>query len=222
MTIPAFTDMKSFVKFLATLNLKETKSVNEYKDILLSLNSTFGDFDYVKKIINETDFLSAPASTKYHGDFKSGLVQHSLLTAYHFCKLICTELGNSDYIKDFSIADLFYTALFHDLCKADMYETSFRNQKDANDKWVKVPYYTVREDYTALGHGVESAMRLVRYEPRWASKEMYPLFQAVYWHMGFTDVSTTEEPQYHKALVTNPLVLLLYTADEMAAFWDKV
>jgi len=69
--------------------------------------------DYLK---TETDFFTAPASTKYHNSFEGGLVVHSLLTT----TLLFKSVENL-----FSIAQLKYTkgsvillGLFHDLGKA--------------------------------------------------------------------------------------------------------
>src|SRR5690554_7343052 len=64
--------------------------------------------------LEETDFFSAPASTRYHSSFDGGLVAHSLMT--HKC------LIRQSAIMDIPAETLTICGLLHDLCKANFYQ----------------------------------------------------------------------------------------------------
>ena len=110
----------------------------------------------------QTDFFTAPASTKFHCACLGGLVQHSVsvynvLLEKHFNK-------DEDSKESFAIC-----ALLHDLCKAQFYKVSTRNVKNEDTgKWEKQPFYAV-EDKFPFGHGeksvflIEIFMRLKTY-----------------------------------------------------------
>ena len=59
------------------------------------------------------------------------------------------------------------TALLHDICKVNFYSVDYRNSKNAQGVWEKVPYYTI-DDKLPYGHGEKSVyiisgyMRLTR------------------------------------------------------------
>ena len=65
--------------------------------------------------IAATDFYTAPASTKYHGNYPGGLVEHSLNV---FRRLI----RKTDEIPGVNKTErIAVVALLHDLCKANFY-----------------------------------------------------------------------------------------------------
>lgn len=64
--------------------------------------------------LESTDFFTAPASTKYHGAYPGGLVEHSL-RVYDF-------LISSPYAVGTSAESRAICALLHDVCKAEYYE----------------------------------------------------------------------------------------------------
>ena len=51
--------------------------VEEFKALLESI-SRDGMQDLISFIEERTDFYTAPASTRFHGDYEGGLVEHSL------------------------------------------------------------------------------------------------------------------------------------------------
>lgn len=61
-------------------------------------------------------FFSAPASTKYHGNYEGGLFDHSLSVAKHLVGL--TERLRLKW-KD--CRSPYLVGIFHDLCKIDQY-----------------------------------------------------------------------------------------------------
>lgn len=159
-----------------------------------------------------SDFFTAPASTRYHCAYEGGLCDHSLhvydcLKAYLERNRVKDEYGLS-YPEE-SIA---VVALLHDICKVNLYRTSFRNKKnDATGVWEKVPYYEYH-DTLPYGHGeksvyiVSSYMRLTREEA-----------MAIRWHMGFSGEENVNT--IGRALGMFPLALAAHIADMEATFY---
>lgn len=108
----------------------------------------------VIKWLDESDFKFAPASTQYHANYKGGLLEHSLQVYYHMY-----DFNNLINFFDLPRDTIIITSLLHDVCKIDTYEVSYRNTKNEQGEWIKVPYYTVK-DGIPLGHGEKSVMLL--------------------------------------------------------------
>ena len=120
---------------------------NEYKELLLSTKRQ-GIKDLVAWL-EGTDFIYAPASTRYHSAHQGGLLEDSLNVYYELIR-------QQDVIKLLNIPQdtLIITALLHDICKVNYYKQDVRNVKK-NGTWVQEPYYTV-DDYFPVGHGEKS------------------------------------------------------------------
>ena len=129
------------------------------------------------EFIQKTDFFKAPASTRFHGDYEGGLVEHSL-KVYEILKHKVET--NIEPIK-VSDESLIIIALLHDLCKANFYKVDYRNAKNALGVWEKVPYYTI-DDTIPYGHGEKSVMMITEYM-KLTPEEKY----CIKWHMGFTE-----------------------------------
>lgn len=179
--------------------------------------------DKLMDYIRESDFYTAPASTKFHLSCESGLLQHSLNVLDALRGLLQEEQTNEDGTKAWfytvagtSVAQIkdesvILIALLHDICKTYFYSTSTRNVKnEKTGKWEKVPFYTVN-DLMPLGHGPKSAMLIKNYI-KLTSEEMY----AIWWHMGFTD-QHTDTMSLAAAIQKYPIVWALHTADMMAS-----
>ena len=91
-------------------------------------------FDLIKRpgkeklleYIEKTDFFTAPASTKYHGAYSGGLVEHSL-----------NVFKRMNEHNRYSTETLAIVSLLHDLCKADFYKVDYKNVKQPNGTWAK-------------------------------------------------------------------------------------
>jgi hypothetical protein len=127
--------------------------------------------DRVIKFLESSDFFEAPASTRYHGNYKGGLAEHSLNVYEIFKK------KNIEY--DFGLSDdtVKITTLLHDICKANFYTVSSRNMKK-DGKWIQVPYYAV-DDQVPFGHGEKSVIMLQQFIK--LSREEVIIIR---WHMG--------------------------------------
>ena len=162
------------------------------------------------KFLESSDFFTAPASTKFHGDYEGGLLEHSLKVY----DILCEKVKNPGIDLNVSDDTLKIVALLHDICKTNFYKIDYRNAKNALGVWEKVPYYTV-EDTIPYGHGEKSVMMLTEYI-KLTGEEKY----AIRWHMGFTEPKElygTLGQAYKKY----PLALLTFEADlEATYFYD--
>ena len=160
--------------------------------------------------IESTDFFTAPASTRFHGDHPGGLLEHSMKVY----EILVEKVKNASIKLDVSEDTLKIVALLHDICKVNFYKIDYRNAKNALGVWEKVPYYTI-EDTIPYGYGEKSVMMITEYM-KLTSEEKY----AIRWHMGFTEpkeLYTTIGLAYKKY----PLALLMHEADlEATYFFD--
>ena len=85
--------------------------------------------------LEHSDFFVAPASTKYHGCYEGGLLQHSL-NVYDCLKIGIEAAGLQGTYSEETIA---IVSLMHDLCKVNYYKKGFRNVKDEETgQWCRV------------------------------------------------------------------------------------
>ena len=160
------------------------------------------------KFLETSDFFKAPASTRFHGDYEGGLVEHSL-KVYEILK---HKVENSIIEIKIPEESIIIIALLHDICKTNYYKTDYRNAKNALGIWEKVPYYTV-EDTIPYGHGEKSVMMITEYM-KLTPEEKY----AIRWHMGYTEPKecySTIGACYTKY----PIALLAHEADLEATYF---
>lgn len=161
--------------------------------------------DVLKYLDEETDFYTAPASTRFHCDHEGGLVEHSINV---FNMLRKSEILDRD---KYNIENVAIVSLFHDICKANTYVTEMRNKKE-NGQWIQVPFYTVDEEYP-YGHGEKSVYILMREGLKLTDEEAL----AIRWHMGaYTDSVKGGSFNLNTAFEMSPLALELYIADMRA------
>lgn len=192
-------------------NFKYMESENNMKEEFIELLKQTNR-DGIDKLLNwleKSDFYKAPASTRFHGSYEGGLLEHSL-NVYKCLKL---KLSQEPYSKALTISEdtLIIISLLHDICKANYYTIEMRNKKNADGVWVKEPYYTV-DDTIPYGHGEKSVMMINKFIEL-SMEEMY----AIRWHMGFS-----EPKELHNTLSLvfekYPLVLALHSADMEATY----
>ena len=159
-------------------------------------------------LLNGSDFFTAPASTRYHGAYEGGLVEHSLNV--YDCLVDMMKRLKERYGIEYPEESIAIAGLLHDICKVNFYKTSYRNVKDETGRWQSVPYYTI-EDTLPYGHGEKSAYIVSAYI-RLTRDEAF----AIRYHMGF---SGTEDPgNVGRALEMFPLAYATCCADMEAAF----
>ena len=166
--------------------------------------------DELIEFIEKTDFFKAPASTRFHGDYEGGLVEHSM-KVYEILK---HKVETNIEPMEVNPETLIIVPLLHDLCKANFYKVDYRNAKNALGVWEKVPYYTI-DDTIPYGHGEKSVMMITEYM-KLTPEEKY----SIRWHMGYTEpkeLYNTIGAAYKKY----PLALLMHEADlEATYFYD--
>ena len=188
---------------------------------------------------NKTDFFEAPCSTRFHLAEEGGLCAHSLNVYYRLRALFLSEKqrseGDDAALSDEEEDTVAFTALFHDVCKCNVYKPSFRNQKTYDaDKvaaaepyqvkqdpnglfiWETVPCYAF-EDKFPFGHGEKSVFILSRCVKLSVDEAL-----AIRWHMGFSD-SDFKAGGYNVSVAFErcQLAVLLHMADLQATYLDE-
>ncbi|MBP3395988.1 MAG: hydrolase [Clostridia bacterium] len=156
------------------------------------------------------DFFTAPASTRYHGNYPGGLLEHSLNVYDCLVDYLSRPRVKEVYGLSFSEESVAIVALCHDLCKVDFYKESTRNVKE-DGVWKTVPYYTI-EDQLPYGHG-EKSVYIVSGFMRLTRDEAF----AIRYHMGFS--GTEDNNTVGSAFAKFPLAVALATADMEAAYF---
>lgn len=162
---------------------------------------------------DECDFFTAPASTKYHGNYDGGLCEHSI-DVYEMAVRL-EEMYREDIRKQYLVLNRPYdrgrfmeslavAALFHDLCKVNFYKTRTNGRNS---------FFSVDEQLPFGGHGSKSVFVLSKFLKEIRDEEAI----AINCHMGFSrandsSVSIGESFRY------SPLAWIIHVADEAAVF----
>ena len=181
----------------------QKKLADDFVELLRTTNRD-GIEELIRYLQEETDFFTAPASTKYHGAFAGGLLMHSIN--------VCAELRLDPNSKVYPTETLIIVALLHDICKANCYRTEKRNVKE-NGGWVEKQIY-VFDDEFPLGHGEKSlylASKFIKLSDEEAA--------AIRWHMGaFDNAFRGGDRGLNAAYEKYPLAVMLHLADMRAAY----
>lgn len=194
--------------------------INYYEKLLTGvamIRNSERVFDDESKFINNfqrclnwlkgTDFYTAPASTIYHEAYQGGLLHHSLK--------VLSEIYDLSILPKFQSVrfdSMTLVALTHDWCKIGQYIVDYKNAKNADGVWEKVPFYKRNnEPATPLGHGVTS-MYLVQ--------KMFLLSLdeacAIRHHMGVWNCNEAEYNDLQEANHRFPIVHMLQFADQLS------
>jgi hypothetical protein len=187
-----------------------------FKETFISIyNKTIhreGSTDLLKYLLSdESDFFTAPASSRYHGSHSEGLVSHSLNVYECLKDYLSRDTVRNLYDLSISPESTAIAALLHDVCKINIYRTSTRNVKDSTGTWQKVPYYEF-DDRFPYGHGEKSVYIISKYM-KLTDEEAF----AIRYHMGFS--GTDEARNVGDAFRLYPLALALSIADMEATFF---
>ena len=159
---------------------------------------------------SHSDFFTAPASTRFHGNYPGGLCEHSL-HVYHCLKdYLQRNRCKEEYGMSYSDETIALVALLHDVCKVNVYKQSTRNKK-VNGEWIQVPYYEF-EDKMPYGHGEKSVYMISPYI-KLTREEAF----AIRYHMGFSNDDPKNNVGY--SFEHYPLAFALSTADMEATYY---
>ncbi|MCQ2469413.1 MAG: hydrolase [Ruminococcus sp.] len=172
--------------------------------------------DKLLEYLLKTDFFTAPSSTRFHGSYEGGLVQHSI-NVYHCLKDYLSRPRTKElYGMDYSDETIALVALLHDVCKINFYTVEMRNKKnEITGQWEKIPYYAIN-DTLPYGHGEKSVYILSGFfygDDRLTREEAF----AIRYHMGFS--GPEDNNTIGKALEMYPLALALNVADMEASYY---
>lgn len=158
-----------------------------------------------------SDFFTAPSSTRFHGSYEGGLVQHSVNVYHCLVDYLSRPRTKELYGMDYTEETVALVSLLHDICKLNLYTVDYRNAKNEQGVWEKVPYYKI-DDQLPYGHGEKSVYIISSYV-RLSREEAF----AIRYHMGFSGIE--DKNSIGKALEMFPLALALNVADMEATYY---
>lgn len=186
-------------------NFESLKPCTDNKETFLKLCKTVKreGIEELTKWLESGDFYTAPASSRFHGSYRGGLLEHSLNVYYELQRVLAIypEIKCSDETA-------IICALFHDFCKINFYTTEKRNRKNADGQWESYDAYKIDEKYCFGGHGSKSVyliQHFIKLTPEEAA--------AINSHMGaFSDEKVGNVYEQF------PLAWALHVADEAATY----
>jgi hypothetical protein len=164
------------------------------------------------KFLEDSDFFTAPASTRYHGAYTGGLVEHSV-NVYDTMLALDKMLFEEYSVPKCDANSLILVSLLHDVTKIGTYKLEQKWRKDANGKWESYTGYSKKADFE-MGHAAKSVFLIQQYIKLTPEEA-----QAIFWHMGAYD--TSEYTSYNgmgEAFTKNSMAYKLHTADMMATY----
>lgn len=160
---------------------------------------------------SKSDFFTAPASTRYHGSYEGGLTEHSLNVYDCLTDYLSRPRVKDIYGLTADSETIAVTALLHDICKVNFYKTDYRNAKNAQGVWERVPYYAI-DDQLPYGHG-EKSVYIITGFMRLTREEAF----AIRFHMGFS--GSEDINLVGRAFEKFPLAYALHAADMEASYF---
>lgn len=187
--------------------------IKDFKNIVAANIQRDGVDNLMEWVENETDFFTAPASTRYHGSYEGGLLEHSLNVYNRLVFEMNTVIGEG-WEDIYSPETISIVALFHDLCKIDRYVLTEKWRKDEDGQWEAYDAYDYNKEKAEMGHGAQSVYYLQKFIQLTEIEA-----QAIYWHMGAYDISPYSSlANCSEAFKWNPLAFLVHRADMAATY----
>ena len=161
---------------------------------------------------NETDFFTAPASTRFHGNYDGGLLEHSIhvvefaLTNFNYLIKYKPELAGMQ-------ESVIIAGLFHDVCKVNQYHWGEEKWTKVNGRWANYETYGFKDELP-MGHGEKSVYYVSQH-----IKLTTPEILAIRWHMSTSEPGTQLDGLTKYAYLQaseNPLVKIISAADQIS------
>lgn len=182
-----------------------------FKELYFSLIKRDGADKLYDYLTSTGDFLTAPASTRFHLSYEGGLLEHSLNVYDCLVDYLERSRVKELYGMEYSPETVAIVSLLHDVCKVGCYKKGSRNVKNANGAWESVPTYEF-EDKLPYGHGEKSVYIISGYM-KLTREEAF----AIRYHMGFS--GTDDARNVSSAFEMFPLAYALSVADSEATFF---
>ena len=169
--------------------------------------------DKLLAFLEESDFFTAPASTRYHGSHPGGLCEHSINVYECLCDYMARPRAKEMYGMNYSEESIAIVSLLHDVCKTNFYVETTRNVKE-DGVWKTVPYYSI-DDPLPYGHGEKSVYMISAYM-KLTRDEAF----AIRYHMGFAESNNvTYINNVGKAYEMFPIAFAVSVADMEASYY---
>ena len=169
--------------------------------------------DKLLAFLEESDFFTAPASTRYHGSHPGGLCEHSINVYECLCDYLKRPRVRELYGMNYSEETVAIVSLLHDICKTNFYVETTRNVKE-DGVWKTVPYYSI-DDQLPYGHGEKSVYMVSAYM-KLTRDEAF----AIRYHMGFSESNNvTYINNVGKAYEMFPIAFAVSVADMEASYY---
>lgn len=177
---------------------------------LLTKTARPGINNLITYLCQETDYFTAPASTKYHSNYEGGLAEHSLKVMELWDK------KNELYKLNIPDESIVICALLHDLCKCNFYVKGKKNVKegkkpDGRDNWVEKEVWDI-DDKLPYGHGAKSVILLQQFIKLTEFEIL-----AILHHMGLPE-TYSDRSTYSTAVEKYPAIITLHTSDVEASY----
>lgn len=180
---------------------------NKIIELLLQVERE-GIKELIYYLEHRTDYFIAPASTRFHGNYKGGLAEHSL----NVMNLLKEK--NERYHLNISDESIIITGLLHDICKVNFYKNSMKLRKNDEGKWEAYKTYAI-DDEVPLGHGEKSCIIVQQFIKLTLEECM-----AIRYHMG-AYLPKEEYKNLENAKNRFPLITAMYTSDlEASAYLE--
>lgn len=164
--------------------------------------------DAVNRIIawlDETDFFTAPASSRFHESFEGGLLYHTLKV---YIQIV--DLKKVGKFRNVDLSSAALVSLVHDWCKINLYSCYKKNVKNQETgQWEQVDAYN-RGSYE-FPHGQQS-LEVARCFFKFTHEEKL----AITHHMGHWYCHPSEESCLQTSNERYPLVHMLQFADQLS------
>lgn len=152
------------------------------------------------EFLENSDFFTAPASTKYHSSHECGLAIHSWYVLKGFRRKV------AGYELNVPEDSQTICALLHDICKVRTYKKEQKWRKDDKGKWEDYEAYVVDDQFPA-GHGEKSVIILQKFIKLTDQEIMM-----IRWHMAGFEPSDNYK-YYNGAMDKYPEIVALIAAD---------
>ena len=168
---------------------------------------------------NETDFFTAPASSKHHLAQPGGLTIHSLNVYKRLLEITARDVfGGTDgaLLAEEVRETVAILGLLHDVCKVGVYHQTDPFKAAMEGKLDTMAPYEFRDTFP-LGHGEKSLFLITRHMALTEEEAL-----AIRWHMGaYDDAVKGGSRSMTEAMNLTPWVWRLQEADMCAAWIDE-
>lgn len=173
--------------------------------------------DKLLEWLEQIGFFTAPASTKYHGAYAGGLVEHSNNVYRRLVKMADEEdKRQGRQFPEYAVDTIAVVALLHDVCKADAYKIKTTGLCCPHKTPAEKDYWTYTNNFP-IGHGEKSIIQIMRFMYLTEEEAL-----AIRWHMGaFDNAVKGGSHDMNYAFAQSRLAAMLHIADMMATYLDE-